>query len=92
MGSYDEKVTLREEMEREVARGNIKQEQQLKEYYNQMAFENNKETINIFFTITQKDKVEKIKAYSQKWKNENNQAFDELWEKIKKAIVAKQEN
>ncbi|MGB3115569.1 MAG: DUF4407 domain-containing protein, partial [Ferruginibacter sp.] len=44
VGSYDEKVALREEMEREVARGNIKQEQQLKEYYNQMAFENNKET------------------------------------------------
>lgn len=92
VGSYDEKVALREEMEREIARGNIKQEQQLKEYYNQMAFENNKETINIFFTITQKDKVEKIKAYSQKWKDENHQAFDGLWEKIKKAIVAKQEN
>ncbi|HQY17805.1 MAG TPA: DUF4407 domain-containing protein [Ferruginibacter sp.] len=92
VGSYDEKVTLREEMEREVARGNIKQEQQLKEYYNQMAFENNKETINIFFTITQKDKEEKIKAYSQNWKDENHQAFDGLWEKIKKAIVAKQEN
>lgn len=92
VGSYDEKVTLREEMEREVARGNIKQEQQLKEYYNQMAFENNKETINIFFTITQKDKEEKIKAYSQNWKDENHQAFDGLWEKIKKVIVAKQEN
>lgn len=92
VGSYDEKVALREEMEREVARGNIKQEQQLKEYYNQMAFENNKETINIFFTITQKDKEEKIKAYSQNWKDENHQAFDGLWEKIKKVIVAKQEN
>lgn len=92
VGSYDEKVALREEMEREIARGNIKQEQQLKEYYNQMAFENNKETINIFFTITQKDKEEKIKAYSQNWKDENHQAFDGLWEKIKKAIVAKQEN
>jgi len=92
VGSYDEKVALREEMEREIARGNIKQEQQLKEYYNQMAFENNKETINIFFTITQKDKEEKIKAYSQNWKDENHQAFDGLWEKIKKVIVAKQEN
>ncbi len=92
MGSYDEKVALREEMESEIARSNIKQEQQLKEYYNQLAFEKNKETINTFFAITQKDKEEKIKAYSQKWKDENHQAFDGLWEKMKKVIVAKQEN
>ncbi|MBK8494632.1 MAG: hypothetical protein IPL50_06125 [Chitinophagaceae bacterium] len=37
-GSYDEKAMLREEMETDIARSNIRKEQQLKELYNQMAF------------------------------------------------------
>ena len=59
MGSYDEKVALREEMESEIARSNIKQEQQLKEYYNQLAFEKNKETINTFLPLPKKIRKKK---------------------------------
>ena len=91
-GSYDEKVMLREEMEIEIANSNIRKEHQLKELYNQMAFENDSEAITAFFSLTKDDRHEKMKSFSKKWKEENHQTFDGLWEKMKKEILTKQEN
>lgn len=91
-GSYDEKVMLREEMEIDMAGSNTRKEQQLKELYNQMAFDNDKEALTAFFTLTKDDREEKMKAFSRKWKEENHQTFDGLWEKMKKEIFTKQEN
>ncbi len=91
-GSYDEKVLLREEMEIEIARSNIRKEQQLKELYNQMAHEYDGEAIKAFFRMTNEDRTEKIRAFSKKWKEENHQTFDGFWEKMKKEILTKQEN
>lgn len=91
-GSYDEKVMLREEMEIEMAQGNIKKEQQLKEWYNQLAFDNDKEAISSFFALTKEDREEKMRHFSKKWKDENHQTFDGVWEKMKKEILTKQEN
>lgn len=91
-GSYDEKVMLREEMEIAIANSNIKKEQELKEWYNQSAFNNDKEAITAFFTLTKEDREEKMKAFSKKWKEENHQTFDGFWEKMKKEILSKQEN
>lgn len=91
-GSYDEKVMLREEMEIEIARSNIRKEQQLKELYNQMAHEYDGEAITAFFRLTKDDRTEKIRAFSQKWKEENHQTFDGFWEKMKREILTKQEN
>jgi hypothetical protein len=91
-GSYDEKVMLREEMEINMANSNIKKEQELKEIYNQMAFDNDKEAITAFFSLTKEDRNEKMKAFSKQWKEENHQTFDGLWEKMKKEILTKQEN
>lgn len=91
-GSYDEKVRLREEMEIDIANSNILKEQQLKEMYNQMAFENDSDVIHSFFSITREDRNEKIKAFSKKWKEGTPQSFDGLWEKMKKEILTKQEN
>ncbi|MGC4104540.1 DUF4407 domain-containing protein [Ferruginibacter sp.] len=91
-GSYDEKVQLREEMEIEIARSNIRKEHQLKELYNQMAHEYDGEAITAFFRLTKDDRTEKIRAFSKKWKEENHQTFDGFWEKMKKEILTKQEN
>jgi len=91
-GSYDEKVMLREEMEIDIAHSNIRKEQQLKEIYNQLAFENDTEAIKAFFTLTRDDRNEKMKTFSKRWKEENHQTFDGLWEKMKKEILTKQEN
>jgi len=91
-GSYDEKVMLREEMEIDIANSNIRKEQQLKELYNQMAFDHDSEAITAFFALTKEDRMEKIQSFSKKWKEENHQSFDGLWEKMKKEILTKQEN
>ncbi len=91
-GTYDEKVMLREEMEADIAHSNIRKEQLLKEMYNQAAFDNDKEAINAFFSLTRDDRNEKMQVFSKRWKEENHQTFDGLWEKMKKEILTKQEN
>jgi len=91
-GSYDEKVMLREEMEIEIARSNMRKEEGLKELYNQMAYEYDSEAISAFFALTKEDRNDKIRTFSRKWKEENHQTFDGLWEKMKKEILTKQEN
>jgi hypothetical protein len=91
-GSYDEKVVLREQMEKELALTNTNKEQQLKEWYNQLAFDNDKEAITAFFTFSKEDRHDKIKSFTKKWKEENHQSFDGFWEKMKKEILTKQEN
>lgn len=91
-GSYDEKVMLREELEMEMANNNIRREKELKELYNQMAFDNDSEAITAFFALTKDDRNEKMRLFSKKWKEENHQTFDGLWEKMKKEILTKQEN
>ena len=64
----------------------------LKEAYNQMAFDNDKEAITAFFNLSKPDREEKIKAFSRRWREENHQTFDGFWEKMKKEILTKQEN
>ena len=91
-GTYDEKAKLREEMEMDMAFTNIRLEQQLKEMYNQAAFEQDRSVITAFFTLTREDRNEKMKTFSKKWLEGNHQSFDGLWEKMKKEILTKQEN
>ncbi len=71
---------------------NIRREQKLKELYNNLAKQNDTEAITAFFNLTWDDRIEKIKAFSKKWKEENHETFDGLWEKMKKEILTKQEN
>ena len=91
-GTYDEKVLLREEMEKEIAYSNTRKEQELKELYNTLAQQNDTEAITAFFDLTRNDRNEKMKAFSKRWKEDNHQTFDGLWEKMKKEILTKQEN
>ena len=91
-GSYDEKVQLRELMEIDMARSNIRKEQELKELYNQLSLNHDKEAITAFFNLTKEDRLEKMSAFSKKWKDDQHQSFDGLWEKMKKEIFTKQEN
>lgn len=91
-GTYDERVLLREELEKEMSHSNIRREQELKDLYNDMALQQDKETMAAFFSLTRQDREDKIKHFSHKWKTENHQTFDGLWEKMKKEIFTKQEN
>ncbi|MDO9374274.1 MAG: DUF4407 domain-containing protein [Ferruginibacter sp.] len=91
-GTYDEKVFLRETMEKEIANSNMRKEQELKELYNSLAQENDSEAIRAFFSLTKEDRTEKIRAFSKRWKEENHQTFDGFWERMKKEVLSKQEN
>ncbi|MEO7767175.1 MAG: DUF4407 domain-containing protein [Ferruginibacter sp.] len=91
-GTYDEKVFLRERMEKEIANSNIQKEQELKELYNTLAQQNDKEAIIAFFNLTKDDRNDKLKGFSKLWKDEQRQTFDGLWERMKKEIISKQEN
>jgi len=91
-GSYDEKVMLQEKMEIALAHSNIDKARQLKEHYNRLAFEHDKEALDHFFTISAADRLVKMKTYSSKWKEDREQTFDGLWEKMKKDIFSKQEH
>ena len=89
---YDEKIVFRENMEKEIAGSNIQKEQELKELYNSLALENDRDAITKFFSLTKEDREEKIKAFGIKWKQDNHQTYDGLWEKMKRDILTKQEN
>lgn len=91
-GTYDEKVRLREELEKELAMGNIRHEQHLKEMYNSLATEQDEAAIRAFFELTQDDRRLKIQQLGKKWKEEGRQTFDGFWEKVKKEVLTRQEN
>ena len=57
-----------------------------------MAFENDAGAIASFFSLNKEDREEKMKAFSKKWKEDNNEGFDGMWEKVKKEVLTKQEN
>ncbi|HRH61374.1 MAG TPA: DUF4407 domain-containing protein, partial [Chitinophagaceae bacterium] len=58
-GSYDEQVRLKELMEKEMAENNFQKELQLKETYNQTAFEQDKEFIRDFFEEAKAERKQK---------------------------------
>ena len=91
-GTYDEKLQMREELEKSMAGSNIRREQELKEHYNNLALQGDREAITAFFAFSKSEREEKIRNFSSRWKNDNNQSFDGLWEKLKKEILSKQEN
>ena len=91
-GTYDEKAMLREMMEKEIVQSNISKEKQLKELYNSLAHQNDAETITDFFVLTKEDRKQKIKSFSNKWKEGTDQTFDGFWETMKKDILTRQEH
>jgi hypothetical protein len=91
-GTYDEKVRLREEMEKELATGNQQKEKELKELYNQLAKENDEIFLKEFFTRTKKERQDKLSDKLLKWSANDDGSFDNFWETVKRDILTKQEN
>jgi hypothetical protein len=91
-GTYDEKVRLREEMEKTIAKSNTQKEQELKELYNQTAFEQDSEFIRQFFDEAKQQRKQKMKQQFDEWAANENHGFDGFWEKVKRNMLTKQEN
>jgi hypothetical protein len=91
-GTYDEKVRLRELMEKRVIETNIQQEGKLKELYNRSAFEQDSEFIREFFDEARNERKQKMRDQLNRWKESDDGSFDEMWEKLKRDILTRQEN
>lgn len=91
-GSYDEKVYLRDQLEKDMAAFNTQKEKELKELYNRLAFESNSKTIEVFFAQKQEDNRQKITELSHNWKKNEHQEIDSYWERMKKDVLMKMEN
>jgi hypothetical protein len=91
-GTYDEKVMLREQIEKQLTQNNHKRELALKELYNQTAFEQDSHFIKDFFDQTEKERKEKMMGQLASWKEEKTKSFDGLWDDMKRDMLTKQEN
>ncbi|MBA4139215.1 MAG: DUF4407 domain-containing protein [Segetibacter sp.] len=91
-GTYDEKVRLREELEKEIAQSNHLKERELKELYNQLAKENDEVFIRQLFASTEAERKEKMKTRLASWTTNNDESFDNFWLQVKKDMLTKQEN
>jgi hypothetical protein len=91
-GTYDEKVRLKELMEKRVVETNIQQEGKLKELYNRSAFEQDSEFIREFFEEVRDERKQKMRDQLKRWKESDDGSFDEMWEKLKRDILTRQEN
>ncbi len=91
-GTYEEKVLLREQIEKELTRNNHQRELALKELYNQTAFEQDSVFIKDFFTESELERKEKMRAQIQAWKEGETKSFDSMWDDMKKDMLTKQEN
>lgn len=91
-GSYQERVKQQEWLEKDMIQFNLKKEQDLKELYNQIAFDQDQEFIKIFFEEARQDRLEKMRQRLQKWRENNHEGFDDVWGGLKKDMLSKQEN
>ena len=89
-GTYDEKAMLQENMEKEMAQTSINQTKQLKEFYNDLAYQNDVEIMTAFFDLTKKDRINKIKENSQTWSEGNGGTFDDLATNMKRTLLTGQ--
>ncbi len=89
-GSYEQKVLLREEMEKEIVAQNIVHEKDLKQHYNQITFETDKTFIAHFVEDTATDRKDHLKSKIGNW-NPNLQTYDDVWGDVKKEMLSKQE-
>lgn len=91
-GTYDEKVRLKEIMEKEIAESNIQREGKLKETYNRLAYEQDTEFIKEFFDVAYNERKLKMHEQLSRWKESDNKSFDNLWENLKRNVLTRQEN
>jgi hypothetical protein len=92
VGAYDEKVRLEEEMEKEIATRNTRKEADLKELYNQLAYEQDSEFIKDFFEQAKQQRKEKMLEKLGRWKKSEDKSFDSVWANLKRDFLTKQEN
>lgn len=87
-GTYEEKVYLREQLEKELTRNNHLREQELKEHYNERAFQEDKALIDTIFDEANNRK--KVIA-NQVQQIPETKSFDSFWRETKHQLLSKPE-
>ncbi|HMO60794.1 MAG TPA: DUF4407 domain-containing protein [Ferruginibacter sp.] len=87
-GTYEQRVQLREAMEKQLAIDAFQKEQQLLEMYNQQLFTNDSETIRNFFSSTQELRKEKQQHFNTQWQ-QGQQSFSSLWQQVKNSLLGR---
>lgn len=90
-GSYDEKVRLREEIEKELTQNNHKRELALKELYNQSVFDQDSAFIHSFLQEAAEERKQKMKEQVAAWKGNPDQSLNTTWKDMKTDMMLKQE-
>jgi hypothetical protein len=91
-GTYDEKVKLQEELEKEMTRRNISRDRELKEYFNDSALGADKAAIDDFFAGNLERRRNKMEDFGNEWRGDKHQSFDGLWQQMKRDIMTRWEN
>ncbi|MBX9890870.1 MAG: DUF4407 domain-containing protein [Chitinophagaceae bacterium] len=87
-GTYEEKVYLREQLEKELTRNNHLREQALKEHYNDRAFQEDKALIDTLFDEANHRK----QVVSEKMQQVlETKSFDSFWHETKHQLLSKPE-
>lgn len=90
-GSYDEKVRLREALEKELTQKNHERELALKELHNQSAFEQDSQFIKDALKEADTARKQNMKESIGTWKNERTSSLDETWKDLKRDMLLQQE-
>lgn len=90
-GSYDEKVRLREALEKELTQKNHERELALKELHNQSAFEQDSQFIKEALKEADTARKQNMKESITTWKNERTNSLDETWNDLKRDMLVRQE-
>lgn len=91
-GSYDEKVRLREVLEKELTQKNHERELMLKELHNQSAFEQDSQFIKDALKEADTARRQNMKVSVTNWKNERTSSLDDTWKDLKRDMLLQQED
>ncbi len=90
-GSYDEKVRLREVLEKETIQKEHERELAIKEIYGQGAFDQDSRFIKDFFATASRNQYENMHQYLSTWVDDGR-SLDQVWHDVKKNMFTKQDN
>jgi hypothetical protein len=91
-GAYEEKASLRETLEKEMAYDNMQREKELKTLYNNLAHQSDQEVLRAFFQDSMTERRGRMEDLAAEFRNDKRGTFDQMWERVKAGILSKQES
>lgn len=90
-GSYNKKVNSVELLEATLLQENEQCLLAIKQHFNKLAFDADKELIDQFFAVTKEKRIELLKSETENWLTLQDNNFQGIWKKMEKNLLAKHE-